>query len=209
MKTIGAFLMVLLAGLAAAVSAARPATTATVLDAKVGPGFSITLTQNGTRVTNLAPGDYTINVDDESDLHNFHLLGPGVDEATTVEGAGQTTWNVTLQNGSYTYVCDAHVASMLGKFTVGGSTTTTPVPVKAGATLKAVGRSVTATGTASRTASITVSLWKGAKKVASKTGTGTKVVLKSNVKAAGKYTAKVVAKADNLSSSATRSVAVK
>jgi plastocyanin len=214
-KTIGVFLLFACAGLALAVSVARPAAKDTTLDAVVGPGFSITLMQNGTRVTNLDPGDYTINVADKSTEHNFHLFGPGVDQTTAVDTESTATWHVTFQNGSYTYVCDAHVASMIGKFTVGGGGTTTtspspqPAPLRARAKVTALHRLLTATGTTSRRATITVSVWKGAKKLASKRGVGTKVVLKYTARSAGAYTAKVSAKAGTSTSAAAIGVVVK
>ena len=91
-----------------------------VLDAVVGPGFSISLRNaDGTAVTQLPAGDYTIQVDDRSAIHDFHLTGPGVDLVTEVEFVGQQTWNVHLQDGTYTFVCDAHASAMHGSFTVG------------------------------------------------------------------------------------------
>jgi plastocyanin len=92
----------------------------TTLDGTVGPGFTITLTQNGQSVSTLKPGKYTINVDDKSDIHNFHLTGPGVDKATDVGGTGKQTWTVDLKAGSYHFQCDPHVSSMNGSFTVSG-----------------------------------------------------------------------------------------
>ena len=88
------------------------------LDGTVGPGFTITLTQNGQPVTQLAAGTYTIVVDDKATIHNFHLTGPGVDEATDVGGTGKTTWTVDLKAGTYHYQCDPHASSMNGDFTV-------------------------------------------------------------------------------------------
>jgi hypothetical protein len=85
----------------------------------VGPGFTISLTMNGQPVKQLDPGDYTIQVSDKSDQHNFHLSGPGVDQATDVAGTGDTTWSVTFADGTYSYVCDAHVSVMHGTFRVG------------------------------------------------------------------------------------------
>jgi plastocyanin len=59
-------------------------------------------------------------VEDKSDMHNFHLIGPGVDEEVTdVPFVGKKTVTVTLQKGTYTYQCDPHAASgMKGTFTV-------------------------------------------------------------------------------------------
>lgn len=97
------------------------------LHARVGPGFTISLsTEAGARVTNLDPGAYEIEVEDMSEEHNFHLTGPGVDRATEIGDIGTQEWTVTLQNGTYRYVCDPHQGTMRGSFTVG---TVAPPPV--------------------------------------------------------------------------------
>jgi len=89
------------------------------LQASVGPGFEISLKDsNGQDVTSLAAGTYTITVDDQSDIHNFHLTGEGVDETTDVSGTGKDTWTVTLKAGSYNFQCDPHSSSMNGDFDV-------------------------------------------------------------------------------------------
>jgi plastocyanin len=86
----------------------------------VGPGASIRLTDaSGNRVNHLDPGTYTIQVKDESPEHNFHLGGPGVDQATDVETTGTVTWTVTLSDGAYRYQCDVHPTTMVGNFFVG------------------------------------------------------------------------------------------
>ncbi len=91
------------------------------LQASVGPGFEISLTgPDGAAVTTLAAGEYTIDVNDQSDAHNFHLSGTGVDEATGVDESGTTTWNVTFEAGSYHFQCDPHASSMNGDFEVTG-----------------------------------------------------------------------------------------
>ena len=101
------------------------------LNGVVGPGFNISLQDaSGARVTNLAAGTYTLTVQDKSDIHNFHLSGPGVDVATDIEAMGTQTFTVTLANGTYTYVCDAHAATMKGSFTVGTPTATTTTKAK-------------------------------------------------------------------------------
>jgi hypothetical protein len=76
---------------------------------------------NGTRVTHLDAGTYTILVHDRSAEHNFHLFGPGVTQTTDVEGIGDVTWMVTLRDGIYTYVCDPHNGIMRGRFAVGSA----------------------------------------------------------------------------------------
>ena len=93
----------------------------TTLTASVGPGFEISLTgADGSDVTTLAAGMYTIDVDDQSDAHNFHLTGTGVDEMTDVGGTGTDKWTVTLEAGSYHFQCDPHASTMNGDFEVTG-----------------------------------------------------------------------------------------
>jgi plastocyanin len=84
-----------------------------------GPGFTITLKQAGKSVKTLKAGAYTITVQDKSSIHNFHLLGPGVNKLTTVSFTGAKTWKVTLKPGTYTYQCDVHASfGMKGTFRV-------------------------------------------------------------------------------------------
>lgn len=107
---------------AAAVSFAAAAPTAAdnpQLVGTVGPGFNISVTAGGAQVTHLASGTYTLVVHDLSDVHNFHLFGPGVNVATDVEGTGDQTFTITLADGVYNFDCDAHPASMKGAFAVG------------------------------------------------------------------------------------------
>ncbi len=88
----------------------------TTLNGSVGPGFDISL--DGT--DGLTAGDYTLVVDDQSSAHNFHLTGPGgVDVSTEVSAEGEETFDVTLEAGEYTFVCDPHASQMNGSFTVG------------------------------------------------------------------------------------------
>lgn len=208
MKTFGVTLTLVLAGLAAAVSVARSASTDGTLQASVGPGYTIALTQNGTKVANLDPGTYTIEVNDQSGIHNFHLTGPGVNQATDVEGTGSATWTVTFANGTYTYVCDAHPTQMRGTFTVGSApaptttTTTNPAPAPA-LKVRIVSarvvkpRTVRVSATATRRAALTATLWKGRSKLATARTTGTKasfsLVARSALKK-GTYLVKVTAK---------------
>ena len=112
----------ILAGAAAvALVAAAPlgaAPEATKLTGTVGPGFTITLTKAGKKVTNLKPGKYTVAIRDKSDFHNFHLTGPGVNKKTTVAAVVNTTWTLTLKKGTYRFVCDPHKSQMKGSFKV-------------------------------------------------------------------------------------------
>jgi plastocyanin len=78
----------------------------------------ITLTDaDGQEVTSLPAGEYTIEVQDLSTVHNFHLVGGEVDETTAVPEAVDTTFEVTLEAGDYTFKCDPH-PNMTGSFTV-------------------------------------------------------------------------------------------
>ena len=100
-----------------------PATTAAAsagatLDGTVGPGFTIGLTQGGKAVTTLTAGTYTLNVNDQADIHDFHLTGPGVDVSTDVAFKGTKSFTITLKAGSYHFQCDPHSGSMNGDFTV-------------------------------------------------------------------------------------------
>ncbi len=83
-----------------------------------GPGFTITLTQNGNKVKSLKAGTYVFKIADKSSIHNFHLTGPGVNKKTSVGAKGTKTWTLTLKEGTYKYVCDPHASFMKGKFTV-------------------------------------------------------------------------------------------
>lgn len=80
--------------------------------------FEITLTdESGDPITEIPAGDYVIEVTDPATTHNFHLTGGSVDETTSVQEQEETTFEVTLEPGEYTYVCDPH-PSMTGTFTV-------------------------------------------------------------------------------------------
>jgi plastocyanin len=215
MKTkLGVLLILSIAGLAAAVSVARPASADGTLQATVGPGYSINLTQNGVKVTHLDPGTYTINVNDQADIHNFDLFGPGVKESTGIDTIGTATWTVTFTDGTYNYNCDAHPASMKGKFTVGTvqtTTTTTPPPVvlRVKAKTKVTARTVAVTATATRLASLDFGLWKGTKRVAHATAKARVRTVKLKAPAAGRYVAKVTAKAGGKTARASAVVTVK
>jgi plastocyanin len=111
-----------LATLAAAVAASSSsaATTNTRLIGTVGPGFDISLKHSsGGAVTQLRRGTYTLIVRDRSNIHNFHLTGPGVHRVvTSVRFVGTKTIKVTLKPGVYRYVCDPHAFVMHGSFRV-------------------------------------------------------------------------------------------
>jgi plastocyanin len=90
------------------------------LEGETGPGFEIEVSQNGADAESVAAGTYMLKVEDKSSSHNFHLIGPGVDEeVTTVPFTGEKEVTVTLKPGTYTYQCDPHADSgMKGTFEV-------------------------------------------------------------------------------------------
>jgi plastocyanin len=94
--------------------------TSAELDGEVGPGFDIEVKQSGQDAESVAAGTYTLKVEDKSDIHNFHLIGPGVDEeVTSVPFQGEKTVTVALKPGTYTYQCDPHASQgMKGTFEV-------------------------------------------------------------------------------------------
>jgi plastocyanin len=115
-------LTLLIALAAAALSVAANASAATPkLTGEVGPGFTIELKQGSKDVKTLKAGTYVIKVEDKGSIHNFHLVGPGVNKSTTVAFTGEKTWTVKFKPGTYTYKCDPHAASgMKGTFKVKG-----------------------------------------------------------------------------------------
>lgn len=90
------------------------------LEGETGPGFEIEVKMNGEDAESVPAGTYTLKVEDKSSMHNFHLIGPGVDEEVTDVGfEGEKSVTVTLQPGTYTYQCDPHASQgMKGTFTV-------------------------------------------------------------------------------------------
>jgi plastocyanin len=103
--------------------AAAFAQTKLIAEVGLNDSFQISLrTEAGAAVTDLPAGAYDIEIRDHSDLHNFHLRGPGgVDVSTAVDFVGTRTVQVTLQDKSrYTFLCDVHPTSMRGTFTTGG-----------------------------------------------------------------------------------------
>jgi plastocyanin len=110
----------LLAAAITAVLIVVPAWGATApLKGEVGPGFKIEVEKGGSDLKTIKAGNYKIKVEDKSSIHNFHLIGPGLNKKTSVAFTGQTTWTITLKKGKYMYQCDPHAAAgMKGAFRV-------------------------------------------------------------------------------------------
>jgi plastocyanin len=92
---------------------APAASTVGKLTATDGPGFTITMSKKS-----VPHGAYVITVKDRSAIHNFHLIGPGLNKKTSVAAVGTFTWKVTLKKGTYKFVCDPHVTIMHGTLKV-------------------------------------------------------------------------------------------
>ena len=101
--------------LVATIASAAPA--AQVVKGTVGPGFTITLTLGGKKVTKLKAGRYRFVIDDRAAIHDFHLSGPGLNRIlTTVDFMGTRSVVLTLRKGTYRYFCHPHASFMKGAF---------------------------------------------------------------------------------------------
>lgn len=105
---------------ATAVLASASLAATTKLTGTVGPGFTITLTEGGKKVTKLKAGTYMFVINDKSSMHSFGLDGPKgfAKDFTGVSFKGSKTFTVTLKAGKYKYYCQPHESSMFGNFTV-------------------------------------------------------------------------------------------
>ena len=110
------------AALVTALALAAPigaASSVTKLTGTVGPGFTITLKKGTAKVKTLKAGTYKITVSDKSNIHDFHLTGPGVNKMiTTTPFKGTKSVTVKLKKGTYRYLCDPQAAVMKGSFKV-------------------------------------------------------------------------------------------
>lgn len=105
-----------------AISAASAGSRAGRLVGTVGPGFTITLKENGALVKTLKAGTYTLVVHDLASIHGYSLDGPNgfAKDFTTPAFVGTKTVTLVLKAGKYKYYCPPHEPSMFGHFTVTG-----------------------------------------------------------------------------------------
>jgi plastocyanin len=126
--TTTALVAALLAAWALPAAAATPA-----VSGSVGPGFTISMAKKPTKA-----GLTKFTVSDKASSHNFHLyFGTGSSRArvfqvdakgkplkkktqamTEVGQTGTKAFYVTLKKGTYTFLCDPHLTTMVGTFTV-------------------------------------------------------------------------------------------
>ncbi len=98
-----------------------PATAAqTTVMGKVGPGYSISLTIGGKKVTKLKAGvKYRFVVADRSEDHDFRLVGPGTSKMLSGEEfMGTKTTVLSLKKGAFKFYCAPHSDEMRGGFKV-------------------------------------------------------------------------------------------
>jgi hypothetical protein len=120
-RTLRTALAVAASGLALTLTATAPAASAPkTVQGSVGPGFTIKLTLAGKRVTKLKKGvPYRFQISDRSPIHDFHLMGPGVNRVLTSVGfTGTKSVVLRLKKGTYRFVCDPHASLMHGSFRV-------------------------------------------------------------------------------------------
>ena len=123
MRTISptrAWLLGVAAAAALAATAPTSAAPAQSLTGTVGPGFTITLTLGGKKVTKLkAHTPYRFVIRDRATIHDFHLRGPGINRVlTSVAFQGTKSYTLTLKKGTYRFFCDPHAGFMHGSFRV-------------------------------------------------------------------------------------------
>jgi hypothetical protein len=119
-RTLRTALALAVSGLALALAANAPAAAPKTVQGTVGPGFTITLTLAGKKATNLKKGvRYRFLIRDRSSIHDFHLIGPGVNRVlTSVDFTGTKSVVLRLRKGMYRFVCDPHASVMHGSFRV-------------------------------------------------------------------------------------------
>jgi len=95
-----------------------PATVPRLL-ATVGPKSTISLrSASGAVLRTIKAGTYSIAVRDRSKLHNFHLVGKGVNRKTGLAFVGTTTWKVKLAAGALRFFSDRSPTGVRGSIRV-------------------------------------------------------------------------------------------
>jgi len=97
-----------------------PAAPTSKLLATVGPKNTISLrSASGAPLHHgVMAGTYSIVVRDRSKLHNFHLVGKGVNRKSTVAGTGTTTWKLKLAKGPLRFYSDKAPKTVKGSVNV-------------------------------------------------------------------------------------------
>lgn len=104
-------------------AAVTKTSSATVtLHGSVGPGYTISLTDNGKKIKRLRAGTYRFVIADHAAIHNFVIEkergGHFERELTDVSDVGTRTATIRLTRGTWKYYCEPHESVMSGSFTV-------------------------------------------------------------------------------------------
>jgi hypothetical protein len=87
--------------------------------ATVGPNNTISLrSASGGVLKSLKAGSFTITVRDRTKVHNFHLVGGGVNRKTGMAALGTFTWKVKLAKGTLRFYSDQSPTKVKGSLTV-------------------------------------------------------------------------------------------
>jgi hypothetical protein len=97
-----------------------PAPKTPKLLATVGPKSTISLrSASGAVLRNgVKAGTYSVVVRDRTKLHNFHLVGKGVNRKSTVAGTGTTTWKLKFAKGILRFYSDKAPKTVKGSVRV-------------------------------------------------------------------------------------------
>jgi hypothetical protein len=97
-----------------------PVPTVRKLLATVGPKSTISLRSASGAVLHhgVKAGTYSIVVRDRSKLHNFHLVGKGVNRKSTLAGTGTMTWKLKLATGVLRFYSDRSPKTVKGSVRV-------------------------------------------------------------------------------------------
>jgi len=83
--------------------------------ATVGPKATISLkSASGAVLKTVKAGVYSITVRDRSRLHNFHLVGKGVNRRSALVGMGTLTWKLQLSAGTLRFFSDKSPKTVKG-----------------------------------------------------------------------------------------------
>lgn len=87
--------------------------------ATVGPKNTISLrSASGATLKTVKAGTYSITVRDRSKLHNFHLVGKGVNRKSGLAAVGTLTWRVKLSAGALRFFSDKAPKTVKGSVKV-------------------------------------------------------------------------------------------
>ena len=102
------------------VTTPKPPPATPKLLATVGPKSTISLrSASGAALHHgVKAGTYSIVVRDRSKLHNFHLVGKGVNRRSSVAAVGTTTWKLKLAKGPLRFYSDKAPKTVKGSVRV-------------------------------------------------------------------------------------------